>query len=181
MRRLNLRLGRLSQSEYNWTVKEPVALEVLARRAREEGKARLTRPAYELALRWNAFTREAIEQVRGGGDRRPRGPPDQPRPRAARARCPPSHRTPATPKILDAAEEAAATFARHAKRRRRKLARIGVEVTLVERTPAQSLRATWESAEDPVDAAATDLADRAREDALLLRRIREERLRGARV
>jgi len=180
VRRLNLRLGRLSQSEYNWTVKEPVALEVLARRAREEGKALLTRPAYELALRWNVFTREAVEKygarVTGGLEDLPttvdhdllESMPD----------IPPS---PATPAILDAAEEAAATFARHARRRRRKLARIGVEVELVERTPGPSLRSAWEAADDPVDAAAKDLADRAREDALLLRRIREERLRGAPV
>ena len=44
---------------------------------------------------------------------------------------------------------------------------------------SRTLRSSWESAHDPVDAAAKELADRAREDASLLRRIRTERPRNA--
>ncbi|CAA9359317.1 MAG: hypothetical protein AVDCRST_MAG47-55 [uncultured Nocardioidaceae bacterium] len=180
VRRLNTRLGRLPQSEYNWTVKEPVALEVLAKRASEEGKAQLTRAAYDLALRWNALTREVIEQTGAQVCGELSDLPTEPDP-ALRASLPEVPGSPRTPVILDAAEEAAATFARHARRRRRKLARAGVSVELVERPPQEELRSLWESSEDPLDAAARDLADRAREDAQLLRRIRDERHRGAAV
>lgn len=180
VRRLNNRLGRLPQSEYNWTVKEPVALEVLAKRAPEEGRAQLTRSAYDLALRWNALTRRAIEetgaQVTGDLDDLPVAA--DPEIRESLAEVPDK---PHTALILDAAEEAAAAFSRHSKRRRRRLARVGVEVVPVERAPQEVLRSTWESADDPVDAAATELADRAREDAALLRQIRKERHRGAEV
>ena len=180
VRRLNTRLGRLPQSEYNWTVKEPVALEVLAKRAREEGKARPTRAAYELAVRWNTLTREAIvaagATVSGQLDDLPVTVDPE-----VFASLPEHPGSPQTPVVLDAAEEAAATFARHARRRKRKLARAGVEVELAERPPAEELRSLWESTDDPVDSAARDLADRAREDAVLLRRIRDERHRGAAI
>jgi hypothetical protein len=180
IRRLNLRLGRMPQSEYNWTVKEPVALEVLSRRAPREGKAQLTRPAYDLALRWNVLTREAIARagatLTGDLDDLPTTPD-----RELRASLPVVPGTPGAADMLDAAEEAAATFARHAKRRSRKLARAGVTVELTERPAPDALRPVWESAGDPVDAAARELADRAREDAQLLRRIRAERHRGAEI
>ncbi len=180
VRRLNLRLGKLSQSEYNWTVKEPVALEVLGQRAGQEGKAQLTAAAYDLALAWNVLTRQAIHrsgaQVTGDLADLPTTADAE-----VRASLPEVPASPGTPEMLDAAEEAAAAFARHARRRARKLSRVGVEVELTERTPPRGLRQAWESADDPVDAAATDLADRAREDAVLLRRIRDERFRGAAV
>ena len=178
VRRLNLRLGRLSQSEYNWTVKEPVAIEVLALRAREEGKAQLPRGAYLKAMRWNVLTRWAIEEsgavVTGDLEDLPTVPdPD------LKASLPELPDEPGTAAILDAAEEAAAAFARHARRRSRKLSRAGVDVQLDERQAVDELRPVWEAAEDPVDAAAVELADRAMEDAVLLRRIRDERARGA--
>jgi hypothetical protein len=180
VRRLNLRLGRLSQSEYNWTVKEPVAIDVLARRAREEGKAQLTRQAYDTALRWNVLTRSAIAgsgaRVTGDLEDLPTIPDPE-----LRARLPEAPGEPCTPAILDAAEEAAAAFARHARRRSRKLGRAGVAVQLSERPAVDALRPEWEAAEDPVDAAAVELASRAREDAMLLRRIRDERARGAEI
>ena len=180
VRRLNTRLGRLPHSEYNWTVKEPVALEVLGKRAREEGKAQLTRAAYDLALRWNALTCEAIEATGAVvcGDLSDLPTAVDP---ALRASLPEVPGDPRTPVILDAAEEAAATFAQHARQRRRKLARAGVEVELVERPPHETVRSLWESSTDPLDAAARDLADRAREGALLLRRLRDVRRRGTAV
>ncbi len=178
VRRLNLRLGRMSQSEYNWTVKEPVAIEVLARRAAEEGKAQLTRDAYDRALRWNVLTRRAIERagaaVTGDLEDLPTVPdPD------LRATLPDVPDEPRTALMLDAAEEAAAAFARHARRRTRKLGRAGITVQPAERPAIHSLRAEWEAADDPVEAAALDLASRAQEDAVLLRQIRAERARGA--
>ena len=177
VRRLNIRLGRLPQSEYNWTVKEPVALEVLARRASQEGKARLTRSAYDLALRWNALTRQAIEDAGAHvtGDLADLPTEADPEVRDALPEVPGD---PTVPTMLDAAEEAAATFSRQARRRRRRLARAGIEMPIAERLSQPDLRASWESAEDPVDAAARELADQAREDAALLRRIRDERHRG---
>jgi hypothetical protein len=180
VRRLNLRLGRLSQSEYNWTVKEPVAIEVLALRARDEGKAQLTRSAYDTAIRWNQLTRRSIEKagarVTGDLDDLPVAPDA-----TFRAALPEVPGEPGTAAILDAAEEAAAAFTRHARRRSRKLGRAGVVVDVVERPDAEALRPAWEAAEDPIDAAALELASRAQEDAALLRRIRDERARGADV
>ena len=178
VRRLNVRLGRLPQSEYNWTVKEPVALEVLAQRAAQEGKAQLTRDAYDRALRWNALARQLVEETGAVVTGDLEDLPVEPDP-ARRESLPEAPATPTAPMMLDAAEEAAAAFTRHAHRRRRKLARAGIDVDLVERSPVESLRSTWESASDPVDAAAVELAERAREDAMLLRRIRAERHRGA--
>jgi hypothetical protein len=81
--------------------------------------------------------------------------------------------------MLDAAEEAIAAFARHARRRSRRLGRAGVTVQPATRPPVTALRKEWEAAEDPVDAAAVELASRARENAALLRQIRAERARGA--
>ena len=180
VRRLNIRLGRLPQSEYNWTVKEPVALEVLARRAALEGKAQLPRSAYDRALEWNALTREVITRtgavVTGDLDDLPTVPDP-----AVRDALPDVPQKPRRRLMLDAAEEAAAAFDKLAHRRRRMLARAGIEVELVDRPAVESLRSAWKSTDDPVDAAATELADRARENAALLRRIRAERYRGAKV
>jgi hypothetical protein len=180
LRRLNLRLGPMSQSEYSWTIKEPVAIEVLARRTHADAKARLTRDAYELALRWNALVRRAIQAapaaVTGDLD-------DLPTVADAEVRdsLPEVPEEPQTAAMLDAAEVAAAAFAEHARRRSRRLRRAGVAVELVERPPVTALRGEWEAAEDPVGAAAEELAGRARENAALLRRIRAERARGAAV
>lgn len=174
VRRLNIRLGRLPQSQYNWTVKEPVTLEVLGRRASLEGRARLTRDGYDRAIGWNVLTREAIEatgaQVTGDLE----DLPEEVDP-AVRKSLPDVASTPRTPMMLDAAEDAAAGFADHARKRRRQLARAGIEVELARRPPLKRLRSDWESAEDPVDAAARELADRAREGAQLLRRLRTAR------
>ena len=180
VRRLNTRLRRLPQSEYNWTVKEPVALDVLALRASQEGKAQLTRTAYDRALRWNRLTRDVIARTGAvvTGDLEDLPIVADP---AVRDALPEVPGNPRTPMMLDAAEDAAAAFARHAQRRRRRLARAGIEVELTDRPEVEALRSAWESADDPVDAAAKELADRAREDASLLRRIRAERHRGAKV
>jgi hypothetical protein len=180
IRRLNLRLGRLPQSEYNWTVKEPVAIEVLAARASQEGKAQLTRAAYVIALRWNRATREAVTGAGAAVTGDLEDLPTRPDPEF-RASLPGVPDEPGVPAMLDAAEEAATAFARHARRRSRKLGRAGVSVAVLERPPVQDLRPAWEAAPDPVDAAAIELAARAREDAELLRRIREERARGAAI
>ena len=178
LRRLNLRIGRLPKSEYDMTVKMPVALGRLSRRARQEGTAQITREAYDVALRWNALTRRMIEQLGASVSGDLADLPTEADPRV-RASLPVAPSAPHVPAILDAAEDAALVLARRTRRRRRKLAQAGLEVQVVKRPRVASLRSRWEATDDPVDAAARDLAARAREAALLLRRMRDEGLIGA--
>lgn len=174
VRRLNGHLGRLSTSEYNAVVKEHVALKVLATRAGREGRARLTRDGYDLALRWNAEVRQAIfssgAEVTGDLTDLPVDPDPEVRARLGRAPRAPSRR-----RMLRDAGLVARALVRLRRRQARRLARLGVPAAPPPPLDVRSLRRTWAQAADPVDAAARDLAASAREAALQLRRLRRLR------
>ncbi len=170
---VNRRLEGLTRSEYDGTVKLRVALTVLAERAPLEERARLTRLGYDQALAWNAHTRAGIEAAGVGlagdlGDL-----PVEPDPEV-RAGCPTVAPAPPVEAVLDAAEAAGKAFTRLTKRRVSRLRKGGREAGRAERPPIRRLRPSWENADDPVGAAAAEVAARATEAALLLRRIREE-------
>jgi hypothetical protein len=177
VRQVNKRIGRLPQSEYNWTVKEIIALDVLVTRAQLEGSAQLSRPAYERALAWNRLIRETVEAtgavVTGDlGDLPAEAD-------AARADALPM--TPAPPddeSMLEAAALAADALRALIKRRVGKLRRAGVDIEMPPLRSPEKLAADWAAAEDPVATAAGDLASAARDAAMMLRRIREERRRS---
>jgi hypothetical protein len=177
VRRLNAHLGRLPPSEYNWTVKEPVALRQLAPRAAVEERATVTRAAYDLALSWNALTRSAVSEARasvsGDLDDLPVTPDDD-----YRAGLPSEPRPPSDRALLDAAAVAGQGLSRVMRRRSRQLKALGVAPDTQRRPQVRRRRRQWRAADDPVDAASRDLADQAKEAALLLRRLRAERRRS---
>jgi hypothetical protein len=178
LRRVNGHIGRLPPSEYNGTVKGPLALRLLAEPATAEGRARLTPEGYDFALRWNARTRAAVAasgvQVSGTLD-------DLPVVAEARHRAglPPVPPGPEPRRMLYDAALALRALDRMQRRRRRRLARLGIQVEPVEDRDLDAVRRRWESAADPVDAAARDLAQVARQAALLLRRLRRAEVTGA--
>lgn len=174
VRRINLHLGRIPRSEYNWTLKETVALRHLSGRAQQDGRVPLVRPAYDLGLAWNAAARQALAagvQVTGDldVDLPVRPDPEQ------RARLPQEPPPPDLGAMLDSAEVAARALRELVRKRVARLRRAGVEVPDPELVGVRELRRRWEAAPDPVDAAASDLAGVAREGAALLRRLREVR------
>jgi hypothetical protein len=177
LRRVNDHIGRLPPSEYNGTVKGPLALRLLAEPVPAEGRARLTPEGYDFALRWNARTRTAVlafgAQVTGTLDDLPMVA--DPRLRAALPRVPPG---PDPRRVLHDAALALRALDRMVRRRRRRLARLGVPVEPVAHRDLDAVRHRWESAADPVDAAARDLARVARQAALLLRRLRRAQVAG---
>ncbi len=176
VRQVNRRIGRLPQSEYNWTVKEIVALDVLVTRAGLEGRAPLSRPAYERALAWNRLTRDMVSAsgalVTGDLEDLPVEAD-----RDAVARMPERPPAPPAEEMLEAAELAAEALRGLIDRRVRKLERAGVEVARPTFRTPEVLARDWASSADPVAAAAGDLAVAARQAAVLLRRIRAERLK----
>ena len=178
VRQVNKRIGRLPQSEYNWTVKEIIALDVLVTRAQHEGRAELSRPAYERALAWNRLTRDTIEStgaaVTGDLDDLPvRADPD------LMGRLPEVPVPADEDAMMEAAVLAADALRALIRRRVRKLERAGVGVEVPALRSPEKLAADWAAAADPVGTAAGDLASAAREAAMMLRRIREERRRSA--
>lgn len=174
VRALNRRIGRLRQSEYNVTVKDYLALEVLAARADVEGRADLTREAYDLATRWNAGIHRAIADcgalVTGDVAELPAVVDSTRRCGLPLVPAPASRRD-----MLDDAELAAEALSRLRRRRLHRLARMGLAVEDLPDADPAALRRAWEASPDPVDAAAVSLAESAREAALLLRRLRQAR------
>lgn len=172
VRRLNTHLGRLPHSEYSATVKEPLVLGALTRTSEREGRARLTRSGYDLAIRWNAGVHAAIlgHGIRVIGDLSDLQASPSPR---MRERFPESRPdTAPRRRMLADAVLAARALTRTRRRRVRQLVRRGVPAQPPPPVNAAALRRAWRSAPDPVDAAAAELAASAREAALLLRRLR---------
>jgi hypothetical protein len=174
IRALNRHIGRLRQSEYNVTVKDYLALEVLAARAGVEGRAELPRPGYDLATRWNAGVHRAVTGcgavVTGDLAELPAVVDPVRREALPAVPAPASRRD-----MLDDAELAAAALNRLRRRRLHQLARNGVAVEEPPEADPAALRRAWEASPDPVDAAAVSLAESARQAALLLRRLRRAR------
>lgn len=175
LRRVNQHLGRLPASEYNWTVKEPVAIRRLAPRADLEPRTPLTRPAYDLALGWNASVHAAVAETGAvvTGDLA-----DLPATAAPERTALPAEATaPSEEAVLDAAVVAARGLTRVTRRRVRQLRRAGAPGAAAGWPPPRARRQRWLESQDPVDAASSDLADQAREAAAMLRRVREQRRR----
>lgn len=178
VRQVNKRIGRLPQSEYNWTVKEIIALDVLVTRAADEGRAQLSRPAYDRALAWNRLIRDTVEDtgavVTGDLADLPVDADD-----GVRDRLPEVPGAPSREAMLEAAALAAEALRALIGRRVRALGRLGVDVEMPALRSPERLAADWAAAHDPVATAADDLASAARDAAMMLRRIREERRRAA--
>lgn len=171
LRRVNTHLGRLPHSEYAGTVKDPL-VGALASTSEREGRARLTRSAYDFAVQWNTEVRRTIgdlgipftgelSDLHVRPNRRVRGrlPDDQPplvRPQ----------------RMLRDAARVTRQLARLRRRRASQLQQYGVAVEPPPPPDMAALRRGWRAAPDPVDAAAAEIADSAREAALLLRRLR---------
>ena len=174
VRQVNRRIGRLPQSEYNWTVKEIVALDVLVTRAAQEGRAPMSRPAHQRAMAWNRLTSETISASGAvlTGDLEDLPVDADPEVLAGMPQRPPA---PGSEEMLEAAELAAEALRALIDRRVDKLGRAGVEVERPTFRTPDALAADWASAADPVATAAGDLAATARQAAVLLRRLRAER------
>ncbi|MDX6326625.1 MAG: hypothetical protein QOK15_2979 [Nocardioidaceae bacterium] len=178
VRQVNKRIGRLPQSEYNWTVKEIIALDVLVTRAQQEGRARLSRPAYDTAVAWNRLILDTIASTGAAVAGDLADLPVEPDP-AIRDDLPEVPASPSPGEMLEAAMLAADALRKLTKRRVHKLRRAGVEIEMPSLRSPEKLAADWAAAEDPVATAAGDLASAARDAAMMLRRLREERRRAA--
>lgn len=159
LRRVNRDLGRLRRTDYNPTVKQHLALEVLSRRARKEPRARIDQDTYDFALGWNRRTRNAIEKsgarVVGSLDDLPTtSSPD----RLAAAKEP--QPAPTEEELLAAARAAVDGMQRLVVRRRRRLRVRGLETEVA--APGPPIAAgpdRWATEPDPVAAAARDVAE----------------------
>jgi len=171
IRRVNQRLTRVPQSEYDRTMKH-LALSVLSARADREGRAVLTPTGYDAALRWNAIVREAIadHDAHVVGDLADL--PDIADP-TVRRRLPATVKGPRNRQILAAARMATRGLDRLIARQTRRLRRRGIDVTRPTRTPLRQLRADWRATPEPVDAAAGTVAAKAQASMALVRRLRE--------
>jgi hypothetical protein len=171
IRHVNQRLKRVPQSEYDRTMKH-LALSVLSARADREGRAVLTPAGYDAALRWNRAVREALAQhnTHVVGDLTDL--PDAEDPDVSRS-LPDTVSAPTDRQILRAARSAVRGLDALVARQTRRLRRRGIEVHPPMPTPVRRLRATWRSAPDPVDAAATTVARKAETSMTLVRQLRE--------
>lgn len=161
VRRLNVTLGEVAHSDYVPTVKEYLALTVLAARSESEQRARLDVAALEFAVDWNRGVREAV-QASGAhvvGDLE-----DLP------VRVPESAATTAAPRLTDPPDDEVLAAAATAvdgmrallRRRARRLHRAGgpapreLERYLREDSPTRA--DSWDRDPDPVQAAVDELA-----------------------
>ncbi len=171
VRRVNVALPRISRSEYNWTVKERLALEILAERADAEDRATLSVAAYDRALQWNAAVRDAVvevgAQVVGDLDDLPVEPDPQ-----RRASLPTQPHPAPRDQVLAAADAAVRGLQELRDKRVRRLTRLGSPPGPGEHPAPEGASERWASATDPVDSAVTEIAARSHELALMLREIR---------
>jgi hypothetical protein len=171
LRRVNTHIGRLPHSEYAGTVKDPL-VDALASTSQGEGRARLTRPAYDLAVQWNAEVRRTVRDLGIPVTGELADLPARPNQRV-RERLPDDRPHLVRPRrMLRDAARVTRALARLRRRRARQLRRYGVTVEPPPPLDMAALRRGWRSAPDPVDAAAAEIAASAREAALLLRRLR---------
>jgi hypothetical protein len=166
IRRVNEKLGRQLPTDYNPVVKEYLALKVLARR--KEPRARLDRATREFGRRWNQKMRDAIvasgAEVVGDLDDLPTAP-------SAAAQPDEAPTTPSTPDVLAAAIDAVPAMQQHIRRQVRRLRKQGVEIDEAPAPDAEIGPSRWAGTSDPVDAAATEIADLARTAIDLRRRV----------
>jgi hypothetical protein len=155
LRRVNRELGPLRYTAYNQTVKHPLALRVLSRRAKKESKARIDRQTYEFALEWNRRTREAIKRsgavLAGDLD----DLPTTPRPELVSTSDEPQP-APTDEELLAAAQTAVQGMKKVIRRRRRRLRRWGHDPA-VGKPPVDVDMDSWAESEDPVAEAVGDV------------------------
>lgn len=176
VRRVNLVLPPLSRSEYLRTMKAQLALTILAGRRGVEGRAQLTAPAYDAALRANATVHAAVRAVGADLVGDPEDLPVEPD-RALRASLPDTSLPPPETEVLDAAALAVVGLQDLRDRRVRRLRRRGGSPEPIAHPEPEGALARWREAADPVEAAAREVAARCHELGLLLREWR--RLRAA--
>jgi hypothetical protein len=169
LRRVNRAVGRLPPSDYNATLKEYLALRVLARRRSLEG-----RPAPDVATRrfaadWNERMRTAIATsgatLTGDLDDLPTQPGPDTGPDCA---------PPGSDELLAAAATSAEALADLVQRRSARLRKAGLRVDVPVPDPACFTVDRWEGARDPVGAAVGEVADLARTGVRLYRRLQDE-------
>ncbi len=76
LRRVNVALGEVPLSEYNATVREHLAGQVLAPRSAQEARPRLDRRTFDFGIEWNRPDPSGDRQLRGTGHGGPRRPAD---------------------------------------------------------------------------------------------------------
>jgi hypothetical protein len=156
LRRVNRELGRVRPSEYNQTVKHRLALRVLSKRAQEEPRARIDLETYEFALSWNRRTQEAVKRsgaaVVGDLD----DLPTTPRPDVVSSLLEPRP-APSDEDLLASARAAAHGMEQLIHSRRRRLRQSG-RARAARALTANVSTESWADAEDPVAAAARDVA-----------------------
>jgi hypothetical protein len=171
LRRVNVALGDVPLSEYNATVREQLAGQVLAPRSAQEARPRLDRRTFDFGLGWNLRTRAAIDssgaQVTGDLDDLPTSASERHRSAVDDAQQPPTDR-----ELLDAAADAVEGMRALVERRARRAAKRGLDVE-----PASAGAAPTGPrgrSDDPVAAAVAHVADLCREAMELRRRNRGE-------
>jgi hypothetical protein len=168
LRRVNRALGRLPPSDYNATLKEYLALKVLAGRRHLEGRPEPDLATRRFAADWNDRVRTAIitsgATLTGDLD----DLPTQPGHVGAIEAAPPR-----TDVLLEVAAASAGALADLARRRSSRLRRSGVRIDVPVPDPADFTVDRWTGARDPVDAAVQDVADLARTGVRLYRRLHD--------
>jgi hypothetical protein len=153
VRQVNHQLGRQRRTEYNGTVKNHLALGVLAARRDQESRARLDDATRDFAAAWNRRVREAITASRarlvGDLDDLPLSPSSEP---------PEFHAAPAEDEVLAAAVVGVEAMDRLVRRRAQRRRRRGDDVPAPSGEPLVASVDRWAGAPDPVRAAAAEIA-----------------------
>jgi hypothetical protein len=154
LRQVNQKLGRQRETDYHGTVKNFLALEVLAARRGLETPARLDLATWDFSVGWNHRVREAITasgaHLVGDLDDLPLSAGDAP--------CG-SDAAPEQHQILDAAAFAVEAMDRLVRRRIRRCRQRGEPVAFPQGGPLVATRDRWADAPDPVVAAAEEIAE----------------------
>lgn len=174
MRRVNVRLGRVSHSDYAPTMKNVLAIKVLSQRAADEQRAKLDLATRRFAADWNKKVRKAVVKsgahLVGDLEELPVKVPREFRRDRKAALVDPDPTA-----ILDAAAEARVGMVKLVRRRVRRLAKFGVEVEPVHvgfsDLPSGPKR--WDGFEDPVEAAVDEVTALVRRAIELHDRLRE--------
>jgi len=167
LRRVNRELGRLRPSDYNATLKEYLALKVLAGRRGSESRPRPDSAARRFGAGWNDRVRRAVQDsgatVTGDLDDLPTDPGDPPVPGS-----PP----PAPHELLEVAATAAGALHDLVRQRSLRLRRRSgrSDIPVPDRVAFRPDH--WDNAPDPTAAAVTEVADLARTAMMLYRRLR---------